>query len=171
MSHYTSSPFDPDRIQDRQRYRERLRESAAERSHFDSHFDYDGDDDAKIETAPHPVPLVLLPEGSGSHWRKLAANFAAIMVLTVRFTATSFIMVLGAPLFLFLMIAGWNVTLLLTAAADLAAHYQDAEPLYQIAFAKDTLAIFIVAVVLVTLLRLPRFLREVSQLLDRTGDL
>lgn len=99
-------------------------------------------------------------------WRVAASDFAAIMILSARFAVTSFVIVLGAPLFLFFVIAGWDLSLLFTGASDLAEHYRAADPLYRLAFSEDTLALYIVAVGFVTLMRLPRFVRELSVTLE-----
>ena len=98
------------------------------------------------------------------------ADFAAIALCSVKFVATSFILVLGAPIFLVLLLAGWDLPLLFTALNDLATHYLAAAPMRRLAFSQDTLALFVVATALVSLIRLPRFASEMATLFDHPGQ-
>lgn len=102
-------------------------------------------------------------------WRAAAADFAAIVLLGTRYAVTTFVLVLGLPLFVFLLVAGWDMGLLLASLEALAARYEAAGPLQRLAFASDTRALFFVAVGVVALARLPRFVRELADTLDRSA--
>lgn len=102
-------------------------------------------------------------------WRAFAGDFTAIMFVAARYAVTSFLIVLGAPLFLFLFFAGWDLELLFGATANLADHYAAAGPLRRLAFSQDLMAIFVFAVGVVGLARLPRFMREFAAMLDRSA--
>ena len=139
--------------------------------HSISPFDpVDDEEDIDAWLTKHMSPLAAKPACRCFDWRTAACDYAAIMILSTRFAVSSFVIVLGAPLFLYFVIAGWNLSLLFTGASDLADHYRSADPLYRLAFSEDTLAIFLIAVGLVTLMRLPRFITEIGDLLDRTGE-
>ena len=144
--------------------------------------------------APDPVSLELDPRGSWPpdydpeieawfeqnmtrktparreiDWRAFAGDFTAIMFVAARYAVTSFLIVLGAPLFLFLFVAGWDLGLLFGGMANLADHYAAAGPLRRLAFSQDLMAIFVFAVGVVGLARLPRFMREFAAMLDRSA--
>ena len=102
-------------------------------------------------------------------WRAGASGFAAIMLLGTRYAVTTFVLVLGLPLFVFLLVAGWDMGLLLASLGGLAAHYEAAGPLQRVAFSSDTRALFFAAAGVVALARLPRFVRELADTLDRSA--
>ena len=102
-------------------------------------------------------------------WRAFAGDFTAIVFVAARYAVTSFLIVLGVPLFLFLFFAGWDLALLFGAMANLADHYAAAGPLRRLAFSQDLMAIFVFAVGVVGLARLPRFMREFAAMLDRSA--
>ena len=109
------------------------------------------------------------PPRQAIDWRKFAGDFTATTFVAARYAVTSFLIVLGTPLFVFLFVAGWDLELLLGAMANLADHYAAASPLRRLAFSQDLMAIFVVAVGVVGLARLPRFVREVAAMLDRSA--
>ncbi|MEO6716422.1 MAG: hypothetical protein ABIM50_04135 [Novosphingobium sp.] len=144
--------------------------------HSTTPFDRDIDDDDEAEHQldawidqhmPDPATKARREsERQAIRWRSAASDYATIILLGTRFTLTSLLIVLGAPLFAFLAIAGWDLALLFTMLANLSGHYLAAAPLRQLAFSSGTQALFIAAVVLVSLIRLPRFASELFVSLD-----
>ena len=102
-------------------------------------------------------------------WRAAASDISAIMLLGTRYAVATFVLVLGLPLFVFLLVAGWDIGLLLASLEALAAHYEAAGPLQRLAFSGDTRALFFVAAGVVALARLPRLVRELADTLDRSA--
>ncbi len=117
----------------------------------------------------HSCAIPETPACPRFDWQAAARDFAAIVILSARFAALSFVIVLGVPLFAFFVVAGWDLSLLFAWVGDLADHYRSAEPLRRLAFGEDTLALFLVTVGLVSLVRMPRFAREVSDLFKRSA--
>jgi hypothetical protein len=134
------------------------------------------------EAAPAPAPApaiahVLAPAlaasagGNGRrpfNGREAASDIATITILGFRYAVTSFVIVLGAPLFVFFMMVGWDLTLLASLLGDFAVHYQTASAIARSAFSGDTFALYLVAVLIVALMRLPRFLAELDRVLLRS---
>ena len=102
-------------------------------------------------------------------WRAAASDISAIVLLGTRYAVTTFVLVLGLPLFVFFLIAGWDMSLLLASLSGLAAHYEAASPLERLGFSSDTRALFFAAAGVVALARLPRFVRELADTLDRSA--
>ena len=76
---------------------------------------------------------------------------------------------LGTPLFVFLLIAGWDLGSLFAQLGNLADHYRTAEPLARHFFAQDLQIAFLIAAGGLALLRLPAFLRRLDRRLNE-GD-
>lgn len=92
-----------------------------------------------------------------------AAGFAMNILLTV----------LGLPLFVFLLVAGWDLRLLFAQLGNLADHYRYAEPVARHLFSQDLKIAFLFAAGGYALLRLPAFLRRLERRLaegDRRHD-
>ena len=102
-------------------------------------------------------------------WRAAAADFSAIVLLGTRYAVTTFVLALGLPLFAFFFVAGWDMSLLLSGLGGLAAHYEAASPLERLGFSNDTRALFFAAAGVVALARLPRFVRELADTVDRSA--
>ena len=89
------------------------------------------------------------------------------LLMTARFAISTILMVLGIPLFCFLMLAGWDLGGLFVHLGNLSGRYQDADLLRRAAFSADLKACFVAALLLVVMFRLPGFVRE---LLRDMGD-
>jgi len=85
-----------------------------------------------------------------------------VLIEAARFAMSSLLIVLGVPLFVFLLIAGWDLTLLFAQLENLAAHYRDADVLRRLGFAQDLGGCFVFLTLGVLLLRAPRFLRHLD---------
>lgn len=101
--------------------------------------------------------------------RALLQGTCLVLIEAAGFAASSILLVLGAPLFVFLFLAGWDLTLLFAQLGNLADHYRDAEPLQRLAFARDLKAGFIIAAGALVLIRLPGFVCRLGRKLDAKG--
>lgn len=86
-----------------------------------------------------------------------------VLIESAGFAASTLLLVLGLPLFAFLLLAGWDLTRLFAQLGNLAEHYRTAEPVARRFFAQDLQIGFLVGVGGLTLLRLPRFLRRLER--------
>lgn len=94
-----------------------------------------------------------------------------VLIETAGFAASSLLLVLGLPLFVFLFLAGGDLGLLFAQLGNLADHYRDAEPLQRLAFGRDLTAGFLIAAGGLVLFRLPGFVRRLSRKLANDGGL
>lgn len=92
-----------------------------------------------------------------------------VLIEGSRFAASSLLIVLGVPLFLFLLIAGWDLSLLFAQLENLAAHYRDADAIRRLSFSQDLQGAFVILTLGVLLLRAPRFLRRLDGALAPTN--
>lgn len=106
----------------------------------------------RIEQGTFPKPrIALLPMVQGT---------CLVLIEAAGFAASTLLIVLGLPLFVFLFLAGWDLALLFAQLGNLADHYASAEPLARIAFSRDLQVAFLVLAGGFTLLRLPIFIRR-----------
>lgn len=136
------------------------------------------DPDARLASDPEveawfarnlPDPAILRRR-KPVDWRAATADFCVIVLLGTRYAVTTFVLVLGLPLFAFFLVAGWDLNLLLSGLGGLAAHYEAAGPLERLGFSNDTRALFFAAAGVVALARLPRFVSELADTLDRSAQ-
>lgn len=99
--------------------------------------------------------------------RRISRDFAYAMLKTAGFTATTVLMALGLPLFAFLALVGWDMTLLFGQLDNFATRFIAADPARRLEFAGDLKILFAVACALVALVRLPRFVDELVTTLAR----
>jgi len=104
-----------------------------------------------------------LPGSTGKRWWALAADLCFILVKAGSFLTSTYLMTLGLPLLFFLAISGWHMDLLFLQLGNLAARFQDAEPVRQISFLRDVTFVLIGAATLIGIWRMPRFLSEVAR--------
>ena len=115
----------------------------------------------RIERAP--------ASGKEIAWHALFQGTCLVMIEAAAFALTSVLVVLGLPLFMFLFIAGWDLTLLFAQLGNLAEHYRSAEPLARRLFSQDLQVAFIALVGGFSLLRLPTFVRHLARRLNEGG--
>lgn len=101
-------------------------------------------------------PIRLLP---------LLQGTCFVLIEAARFAVSSLLIVLGVPLFLFLLVAGWDLSLLFSQLMNLAEHYRDADALRRLGFSQDLQGAFVIVTLGVLLLRAPRFLRRLDAVL------
>ncbi len=92
-----------------------------------------------------------------------------VLIEAASFAASTLLIVLGLPLFVFLFLAGWDLALLFAQLGNLADHYSNAEPLARLAFSQDLKVSFVVSAGGFTLLRIPAFLKRLARRLGE-GD-
>lgn len=103
--------------------------------------------------------------------RALLQGTCLVLIEAAGFAASSVLLVLGLPLFVFLFLAGGDLALLFAQLGNLADHYRDAEPLQRLAFGRDLKAGFLIAAGGLVLFRLPGFVRRLSRKLANDGGL
>lgn len=113
----------------------------------------------RIEHGTFPKPrIAILP---------MVQDTCLVLIEAAGFAASTLLTVLGLPLFVFLFLAGWDLSLLFAQLGNLADHYASAEGPARIAFSRDLQAAFLVLAGGFTLLRLPAFIRRLSTRFER----
>jgi hypothetical protein len=85
-----------------------------------------------------------------------------VLIEASRFAASSLLIVLGLPLFAFLLLTGWDMGLLFAQLSNLADHYRASDAIRRVAFGQDLQIAFIAALLGVLLLRAPRFVKRLQ---------
>jgi hypothetical protein len=85
-----------------------------------------------------------------------------VLIEAARFAVSGLLIVLGVPLFVFLALAGWDLSLLFAQLQNLAEHYRDADALRRHGFSQDLQGAFLILTLGVLLLRGPRFLQRLE---------
>ena len=113
------------------------------------------------------VPLPFARRGRDKHrainWHGLFQGTCLVLIEAAGFAVSTLLLVLGLPLFVFLLIAGWDLTALFAQLGNLAEHYRTAEPIARQFFAQDLQIAFLIASGGLALLRLPAFLRRLDR--------
>ena len=105
--------------------------------------------------------------------RSLAQGTCLVLIEAAGFAMNVLLTVLGLPLFVFLLVAGWDLGLLFAQLGNLADHYRYAEPIARHLFSQDLKIAFLFAAGGYALFRLPAFLRRLERRLaegDRRHD-
>lgn len=106
----------------------------------------------RIEHGTFPKPRIVL-------W-PMVQGTCLVLIEAAGFAASTLLIVLGLPLFVFLFLAGWDLGLLFAQLGNLADHYASAEPPARLAFSSDLQLAFLILAGGFTLLRLPAFIRR-----------
>ena len=116
------------------------------------------------------VPLPTVRRAREKHraidWLALFQGTCLVLIEAAGFAVSTLLLVLGLPLFVFLLIAGWDLTALFAQLGNFADHYRTAEPIAQRFFAQDLQIAFLIAAGGLALLRLPTFLRRLDRRLS-----
>lgn len=121
------------------------------------------------------VDRVALPRRQASakrsslNWRALVQGTCLVLIECAGFAASTLLVVLGLPLFAFLLLAGWDLALLFAQLGNLADHYRTAEPVARAFFAQDLQVAFLLTTGGLVLLRLPGFIRRLDRRLAEGG--
>ncbi len=93
-----------------------------------------------------------------ANWRRIFADFCFVLVELSGFAASTLLLTLGLPWFLYFAFMGWDLELLFMQLGNLAEHYAAAGPSAQSIFSLDLQIAFLVVAGGLGLLRLPGFL-------------
>lgn len=93
-------------------------------------------------------------------------GFCFVLIETAGFAVTSILIVLGLPLALFLLVAGWDLGGLFAQLGNLAERYRAADVVRRSLFSQDLMTSFAIALGAVSLLRMPRFLKRLMSEID-----
>jgi hypothetical protein len=113
----------------------------------------------RIEHGSFPKPRIALGP--------MLQGTCLVLIEAAGFAASTLLIVLGLPLFVFLFLAGWDLGLLLAQLGNLADHYASAKGPARIAFSRDLQVAFLVVAGGFTLLRLPTFIRRLCTTFER----
>jgi len=113
----------------------------------------------RIERTEIPKPKVAV--------KQMIQGTCLALIEAAGFAASTLLIVLGLPLFVFLFLAGWDLALLFAQLGNLADHYASAEGPARIAFSRDLQAGFLILAGGFTLLRLPAFIRRLCSRFER----
>ena len=123
-----------------------------------------------VDRVPLPTPKTARPDRRSINWLALFQGTCLVLIEAAGFAASTLLLVLGLPLFVFLLIAGWDLGSLFAQLGNLADHYLDAEPLARRFFAQDLQIAFLIAAGGLALLRMPSFLRRLDRRLNEGGN-
>ena len=119
-----------------------------------------------VDRVPLPNPKRARPDRRSINWLALVQDTCLVLIETASFAASTLLLVLGTPLFAFLLLAGWDLGSLFAQLGNLADHYRTAEPIARRFFAQDLQIAFLIAGGGLALLRLPAFLRRLDRRLN-----
>ena len=122
-----------------------------------------------VDRVPLPIPKRTRRNHRSIKWLALFQGTCLVLIEAAGFAASTLLLVLGLPLFVFLLIAGWDLGSFFAHLGNLADHYRTAEPLARHFFAQDLQIAFLIAAGGLALLRLPAFLRRLDRRLNE-GD-
>ena len=122
-----------------------------------------------VDRVSLPAPKLARPDRQSIDWLAVFQGTCLVLVETTGFAATTLLLVLGLPLFVFLLIAGWDLGSLFAQLGNLADHYRTAEPIARRFFAQDLQIAFLIAAGGLALVRMPSFLRRLDRRLNE-GD-
>lgn len=119
-----------------------------------------------VDGVPPPTPKPARPDRQPVNWLALFQGTCFVLIEAAGFAATTLLLVLGLPLFVFLAVAGWDLGSLFAQLGNLADHYRTAEPVARRFFAQDLQIAFLIAAGGLAMLRLPAFLRRLDRRLS-----
>jgi hypothetical protein len=121
-----------------------------------------------------PLPSHAPPGRRASHgplWRRIAADLCFILVEAGGFLSSTYLMTLGVPLLVLLLASGGNLDRLFLQLGNLSNHFGAAPPPARSEFAHLVVLGLIAIASLIGVLRLPRFLNDVSDELARERNI
>lgn len=119
-----------------------------------------------VDRVPLPTVRRAREKHRAVNWLALFQGTCLVLIEAAGFAVSTLLLVLGLPLFVFLLITGWDLTALFAQLGNLADHYRTAEPIARRFFAQDLQIAFLIASGGLALLRLPRFLRRLDRRLS-----
>ncbi len=119
-----------------------------------------------VDRVPLPTAKRAREKHRAVNWLALFQGTCLVLLEAAGFAVSTLLLVLGLPLFVFLLIAGWDLTALFAQLGNLADHYRTADPIARRFFAQDLQIAFLIAAGGLALLRLPAFLRRLDRRLS-----
>ncbi|WP_279351529.1 hypothetical protein [Erythrobacter litoralis] len=119
-----------------------------------------------VDRVPLPTARRSVRNRQPVNWLALGQGTCLVLIEAAGFAVSTLLLVLGLPLFVFLLLAGWNLEALFAQLGNLAEHYRTAEPIARRFFAQDLQIGFLIASGGLALLRLPAFLRRLDRRLN-----
>ncbi|VVT00633.1 hypothetical protein [Erythrobacter sp. EC-HK427] len=119
-----------------------------------------------VETMLGRIERTQGPEREIAIW-PLVQGTCFVLIEAARFTASILLTALGLPLFVFLLLAGWDLGLLFAQLGNLADHYASADAPARQVFSRDLQFAFLLLTGGFALVRLPGFIRRLCITLDR----
>ena len=119
-----------------------------------------------VDRVPLPTAKRAREKHRAVNWLALFQGTCLVLLEAAGFAVSTLLLVLGLPLFVFLLIAGWDLTTLFAQLGNLADHYRTADPIARRFFAQDLQIAFLIAAGGLALLRLPAFLRRLDRRLS-----
>ena len=116
-----------------------------------------------VDRTPMPKRKWAKSTRRSFNWLALFQGSCFVLVECVTFAASTLLLVLGLPLFLFLLLAGWDLTTLFAQLGNLADHYRSAAPIARHLFSSDLQIAFLICVGTLALIRMPYFLRRLER--------
>lgn len=119
-----------------------------------------------VDRTPLPMTRWAKRTRRSFNWLALFQGSCFVLVECLIFSASTLLLVLGLPLFFFLLLAGWDLTALFTQLGNLTDHYRTAEPIARRLFAADLQIAFLISAGTLALIRMPGFLHRVERRLN-----
>lgn len=116
-----------------------------------------------VDRTPMPMTKWAQRTRRSFNWLALFQGSCFVLIECVIFAASTLLLVLGLPLFVFLLLAGWDLTALFAQLGNLADHYRTAEPIARRLFASDLQIAFLIIAGTLALFRIPGFLRRLER--------
>ena len=123
-----------------------------------------------VDRVPLPTAKRAREKHRAVNWLALFQGTCLVLLEAAGFAVSTLLLVLGLPLFVFLLIAGWDLTALFAQLGNLADHSRTAEPIARHLFAQDLQIAFLSSAGGLALLRLPSFLRRLDRRLCRQNN-
>lgn len=121
-----------------------------------------------VDRTPLPMTKWAKRTRRSFNWMALFQGSCFVLIECASFAASTLLLVLGLPLFLFLLLAGWDLALLFAQLGNLADHYRTAEPIARRLFACDLQIAFLIGAGTLALIRMPDFLKRLESRLNES---
>lgn len=125
--------------------------------------DFDTPMDIVMDRAMQPMPKDKAMGDRRLVTRAFVQGTCLVLIRAGAFAASTLLLVLGLPLFVFLFLAGWDLALLFAQLGNLSDHYLAAEPVQRLFFGQALKAAFLVASGCLAMVRLPAFLARLAE--------
>ena len=121
-----------------------------------------------VDRTPLPMTKWARRTRRSFNWLALFQGSCFVLIECLIFAASTLLLVLGLPLFVFLLLAGWDLTTLFAQLGNLADHYRSAEPIARHLFSSDLQIALLICVGTRALIRMPSFLHRLDRRLNES---